>query len=475
MPPTLIAAARRQLSDFRRLVAVLGCFAALTAAAHGQEETIVWRTPARGMQVSGLSGTQLTLPPGSDRAIRAWAGIAVVPDGGPAAAELGLRHFQQVAEQFAAWKRDLSGADAAIEINSRIRHAAPFRPLYFDVVVVQFPDNMELHWLIDTDLDGVLEARGPAGSPAAADTAAAPPGNWVRMSLTTKAGTTMLQDAGLPDLPEVSAAAEIASPLSVSTHPQTQQLYLDLLRLDRPAVRKQHLEEIAAVATDLIGQLEREHGADSDKLADPLYRKGRALAYRELPDVVARNPVRNPAQLDREFEDTFERLHGLVDVTRPDYVLLAIRRERRRGYRGAALDLLEIYRRTHPRPDWYRRKRSDLLRELKLDLRAHQAAADLWLHGARPAHPLPVVFRLPGDAEEMALNVSWTAKEPWRSGTLQLRRVSPSLMEGVAWLPVNSTHHVELTPSESHQFRTDETLLQSGSLVTLRSIGDSDQ
>jgi hypothetical protein len=461
----------RHVAGKLQFVLLLYFLVALPQAVFGQTKTILWRTPINDAGICSLSGGHLTLPEVSHTPLRAWAGILTDPTGGPAAADCEQRHFQQVAERFSAWKLELRGEEAAAEINSRIRHAGPFHPVYFDVVVVQGAGRRELQWLIDTNLDGVLEPRGAASTHSEDSTVGAPDA-WLRMSLVTNGQTARVDNAGPPMVPEPAKVNESNNPESVPEASGVQELSSLLLKLDRPAVRKQHLPQIVAVATELIQQLEKEHGADSIELADPLYRKGRALGYHELPDVVAKNPISNPAQLNRDFEDTFERLQSLVDVTTPKYVLLAIRRERRRGNRGAALDLLDLYRRNHPHPDWYLKKRSDLLRELNLPLAAHQAAANLWLHGARPARPIPVIFQMASEAPAVTLSVDWTAALPWRSDKFFLRRVWTSVLEGVAWLPVNSTHHVGRTADHYHEFRTDAAMIESGSVVPLRLVSE---
>lgn len=453
------------------------CFLLLFPNAAWPETTVLWRTPVIGRDVCGLSGRQLALPKDIGTPIRAWAGILTDPGGGRFTDELRLRHLKQVAERFSAWKRQLSGTDTSIEISKRIRHTGTFQPVYFDVAVVQCEKKPALQWMIDNDLDGALEYSGTVtfNRNPAADSVATSPDHWLRLSLATTAKAAEISDAGPPGVDKSVAVTDRPKSGSVLPQKKIQRLKSRLVTLDAPLTRKRHLSEIVAAADELILELEREYGADAIQLADPLYRKGRALGYRELPDVVARTPVKNPAQLKRDFEATFARLQSLVDVTQPKYVLLAVRRERHRGYRGAALDLLEIYRRQHSQPDWYHKKRSDLLRELKLPLIAHQAAADLWCNGTRPARPVPVIFRIDSEAPETVLNVSWTAAMPWRSDSLRLRTVSPSVMERVAWLPVNSTYQVELAPNQFHEFKTDAAMIQSGSVVRLRRISEFDQ
>lgn len=452
-------------------------FLAGLSAATSADTTMLWRTPAHGFGICGLSGRLLSVPEDSGTPIRAWAGLLIQPDGGPFAAELRLRHLKQVGERFSDWKQQAFGAGKSAEISRRIRHAGMFHPVYFDVVVIQTKLDTALQWLTDNDLDGVLE---PSGTVTCIqfpreDSVATSPADWLRLSFAMTAATVEVTDAGPPEVEDPVRINKQSKSVSQSPRDETERLQRRLMTLDVPSTRKQNLSEIVTTADELIQELTGIYGSDSTQLADPLYRKGRALGYRELPDVVARTPVENPAQLDRDFEATFARLQSLVDVTGPKYVLLAVRRERRRGFHGEALDLLEGYRQNHLQPDWYHKKRSDLLSELKLDLISHQAAAELWLHGARPKRPVPIVFRMDSATSENSFHVSWSEARPWRSDKLRLRQVSPSGMECVAWLPVHSVHQVRLGPHQFHKFQTDTATIRSGSVVTLPPVSKFDE
>ena len=453
------------------------CVLLLFPKAARPETTVLWRTTLTGRNVCSLGGRLLSLPPQINTPVRVWAGLLRDPAGGPFAEELQLQHFQQVVARFLVWKRELNTTDASVEISKRLEHAGTFQPSYFDVAVVQCENKPALQWMIDHDLDGALEYSGNVtfNRNPVADSVAASPDHWLRLSLVTSANTAEIFDASPPRIenpPDIGDCAKSSSGLSQNP---IERLKNRLVTLDAPLTRKRQLSEIVAAADELILELERQYGADAKQLAEPLYRKGRALGYQELPDVVARTPVASPTQLNREFEATFARLEGLVDVTQPKYVLLAVRRERRRGYHGAALELLEMYRRKHPQPGWYHKKRRDLLRELKLPLIAQQAAADLWCSGVRPARPVPVIFRMDHGARQTVLGVSWKKSLPWRTDSLRLRRISPLLSEGVAWLPVNTTHEVELAPDQVYRFNTDAAMIQCGSVVRLRAVSQIDQ
>lgn len=136
-----------------------------------------------------------------------------------------------------------------------------------------------------------------------------------------------------------------------------------LVALDEPSLRKKHLDEVVAAADRVLArvkELDLSCGERTAWLADSLYRKGRALGYMELPDVIAEHPIEDPQRHDERFEATFKQLDELVDTTRPEFVLLRIRRERRRGEYQEALRLLEIYRATAADPRWYEKKRRDI-------------------------------------------------------------------------------------------------------------------
>lgn len=139
-----------------------------------------------------------------------------------------------------------------------------------------------------------------------------------------------------------------------------------LVALDEPSLRKTQLEEVVAAADRLIAIVKAaELPADERAawVADSLYRKGRALGYMELPEVLEVRPIKDPQRHHEQFEAAFKQLDALVDTTRPEFILLRIRRERRRGQYEEALRLLEIYREAATDPVWYEKKRGDILRE----------------------------------------------------------------------------------------------------------------
>lgn len=139
-----------------------------------------------------------------------------------------------------------------------------------------------------------------------------------------------------------------------------------LVALDEPSLRKQHLDEVVSAADRLIAKVKAADMRLEERtawLADSLYRKGRALGYMELPDVLQVRRIENPQQHNARFEATFAELDALVDTTQPEFILLRIRRERRRGKYDEALRLLEIYRDTAADPLWYDKKHRAITRE----------------------------------------------------------------------------------------------------------------
>lgn len=136
-----------------------------------------------------------------------------------------------------------------------------------------------------------------------------------------------------------------------------------LVALDDPSLRKKRLDEIVTAADRLMARVEASDLSADERtawMADALYRKGRALGYMELPEVLEVRPIDDPQRHHEQFEATFKQLDALVDTTRPEFILLRVRRERRRGEFGEALRLLEIYRETAADPTWYEKKRRDI-------------------------------------------------------------------------------------------------------------------
>ena len=155
-------------------------------------------------------------------------------------------------------------------------------------------------------------------------------------------------------------------------------LALRLERLDNVKHRKERLPEVVKAADAIIEKLDQNKIANAlsphadkkskpagisdkrDLLIDTLYRKGRALGYMELPDVVAKFPIKDPKAHDKAFEDNFTVLQRWVNTTDKDYALLHIRRDRRKARNGAALKLLNKLIDGSEPYYWYHKKRREI-------------------------------------------------------------------------------------------------------------------
>lgn len=154
---------------------------------------------------------------------------------------------------------------------------------------------------------------------------------------------------------------------------------LHLHWLDQLQYRKEYADDIANVSDRFIALLDalpnsRASVEIQTAKAFGLYRKGRALAYRELPDVVAENPIEDPKAHGSRLQATYQQLIELAGFGRPEFVLLDIRMLRRDRWNGRALALLEEYG-SIITPKWYLKKRRDLLTELGWETPAQEAAA----------------------------------------------------------------------------------------------------
>lgn len=164
----------------------------------------------------------------------------------------------------------------------------------------------------------------------------------------------------------------------LSEHPAdvgVRQLHLQWL--DQLQFRKQYPDEIAAAALYLLGLIEQlEPQTEETKRAKAfcLYRRGRALAYRELPEVVAKSPIEEPEQHAGQLLGAYEQLTSLLGRQRPEFILLDIRMLRRDKWYGQALALLEEHAESIP-ARWFLKKRRDLLQELGWDAAYSEAAS----------------------------------------------------------------------------------------------------
>jgi subtilisin family serine protease len=167
-------------------------------------------------------------------------------------------------------------------------------------------------------------------------------------------------------------------------------LVAKLRKLDDKKTRKERLSEVveaadavlaqldeAAIAMALVGRLDandKEAGkarksAEKKKslLIDTLYRKGRALGYMELPEVLAKNPIKDKKAHNKAFEDAYKALSKWVDPTGSDYFLLHIRREARKQHLGESLKWLNKYSGDAAPNYWYLEKRRKIYEALGWD------------------------------------------------------------------------------------------------------------
>ena len=143
-------------------------------------------------------------------------------------------------------------------------------------------------------------------------------------------------------------------------------LVLTLEKLDNAEKRKTRLSAVVAAADAVIAKIDTaqieaglglrpaagDRAASKKKkdsenlkslLVDTLYRKGRALGYMELPDVLKKSPIKDKKAHDEAFEATYEELARWDDVTSSKHFLLHIRRAARKKQYGESLKWLNKY------------------------------------------------------------------------------------------------------------------------------------
>ena len=390
---------------FQSLILILTTFLLTNSKALAQQlpEPVV-ETRIQGDKARSLTGRWISIGQHNPQPIQAWAGIVVDDTNGPAAFIVQRRHsawlkrFER--ESVASLPTDTT--DVRSELASRLRHCQYVPPKFFDGVLLRFKEadgSSRFVFSIDYDIDGSIvdESHFAVVAPSAAPEFPPDPHRW--WTSKTKSGSQSIwiithvpmPAAKTKNVPSAATQNHVISGQQPSSQ-KLRQLVERLHELDQTATRKQHLSAVLSAADEIIQFIDSTPGPHKGILVDALYRKGRALGYMELPDVLKVTPVDDPVAHQRRFEANFQRLNGLVDTKLPAYILLRIRRERRRHQRGTALDLVEHYRRNHPDPVWHYKKRFDLLRELGAELPAHQAAARLWLYASMPKRPDPRTF-----------------------------------------------------------------------------------
>ena len=119
-----------------------------------------------------------------------------------------------------------------------------------------------------------------------------------------------------------------------------------------------------APATDEEATKAREQAeAEQKELIDALYRVARAIGYRELPDVVANEPIADQADQDRQFKEAVAALETWVDLDEAPYSLLKIRQLRREKHPAQAIQALNKLLNDEA-PLMHFKKRRDLFTEL---------------------------------------------------------------------------------------------------------------
>lgn len=168
----------------------------------------------------------------------------------------------------------------------------------------------------------------------------------------------------------------------------------ELFKLDLAATRKDHLDAIvkaADAALESINEaLPKPDASDAsdasslnsllgkdpkvaavrkraewvrDAMSDVLYRKGRALGYMELPEVLVKRPIEDKKAFDKAFNENFDKLKALVDTSGADYFLLQVRHDSRQGRFAQALELLNKHS-SGSTDYWHLEKRRQLYEKL---------------------------------------------------------------------------------------------------------------
>lgn len=189
------------------------------------------------------------------------------------------------------------------------------------------------------------------------------------------------------ELVEEPLLTELVKPSAIDPNDWQQMIALQarLLEVDTDDEHKENLRTTIELARPLEQILSDQFPLESQQLATPTawvlaytrYRLGRALAYRELPEVRERWPISHPNEYEEQLSAAYQRLAKQASRDRVEFVLLTDRMLRRAGKIGRALELLEASR-SSIEPKWYLKKRRDLLQELGWDP-AYQEAAQLYL------------------------------------------------------------------------------------------------
>jgi len=150
---------------------------------------------------------------------------------------------------------------------------------------------------------------------------------------------------------------------------------LHLHWLDQKQYRKTYPREIADAALRLFGLLEQVKPRSKEvqqARAFCLYRRVRALAYRELPDVAKAQPIKDQKEFEAELIGAYNQMIELGGKRRSEFVLIEVKMLRRDRFYGRALALLTDHTEQIDN-QWYLKKQRDLLRELGWEFPAKEA------------------------------------------------------------------------------------------------------
>jgi hypothetical protein len=153
---------------------------------------------------------------------------------------------------------------------------------------------------------------------------------------------------------------------------------LHLHWLDQYVYRKEYADDIAASAAfvqKLLGQAGVEKDVKDRAIAFAMYRRARALAYRELPEVVEKQPLPDADAHAEELMGAAETLFQFAGKGRQEFILLEIRMLRKQAMFGQALVLIEDYGSCVERK-WALKKRRDTLADLGWEYPQAEAAAE---------------------------------------------------------------------------------------------------
>lgn len=350
----------------------------------------LFRASVRERTISTLCRTTVACSGDLPAPVRVWTGVR------KRAGDVGVRKELRTRHDVWLQKTLRTPGLPPSELDARRVVCALSKLKFVDAFVLQLPlQDGRLRWLYieDSDIDGSLTDESPMAclfeDPETIEASSV-------LTAHVRANSQCQISPSVPVPCETKTKAAVVARESLEIPAELQLGFAEITRLDAVAVRKQNLRKTIAKIDQFLLRLGEVRAASMDELAiaelqdleaECWYRRGRAIGYLELPDVVAKNPIRDQQWVDTEFERSFQALKRLRDVAQPKYVLLAVRYHRRRQEFGTALQLVREYSRTHPHPVWRYKKTADLYQELGDELHAHEAAAELWVHSQMPPMP----------------------------------------------------------------------------------------